>query len=584
MENDPDVRAGLLVRELAILAKPPAFNFKPSNAEDEAEAEQGRKMVAFLEYVYGRLKPSPYAFLRNLLAARKHGFSVIEKVWASEKNEGGEPSLKRLTHPEFMGFVWIEKVKHLPPESIAKNGLETDEFGNLRAVVQNYTPVTTLSKANLPDVALSQSPNKYGQIEFTGKDLERLIVHTANSESGNPYGRSDLLTAYTPWYSKMAALHARDVLLERSSGIVVADSVNPSENETLKGALETLGPGSTLVVAPGSNPRFLVGWEGAVKGFNEAADYNGHQILRALLVPNLAIGGGSGDTGSFARADSDFDTLMAMCRSMQLELEITVERDFVEPLIRANFGDVLNYPTFDFPELQEKDRAVLATIWSAAIRDGYVDPMTDHAWLRREMGVPEDAGDFTPKPKMRLGPDGLPIEDPNATPDDDKTPESEAKKPAEDDAPPKKPDEDEEDDAEPAEVRAAAAEKLAAVVEALTEPTPAEPPPEPPAGPRVEIERVETPAMLSFALSHLEDRTRASLGAAAMKVLQDAIHDVPAELDDVDRIKVPAAALQKAMDAASEDILKFAFDDFANKLEAIGKTAEAEKVRRALRG
>lgn len=392
MELDPQVQAGIRVRELAILGKPPTFNYAPNDPRDADEVARGERMVRFLSWVWHGLRDGPDQFLRDLLTARRYGFAVVEKVWASTTLKDGTPVLRRSTHPDWAGMVWIEHVKLLPQSTMESSGIAADEHGNLLGVYQNLAPKDSAT----------------ARISFEGPDLDRVLIYTANKQAGNLYGESDHKTAYEHWYAKRAAHTDRNLLLERLSGVPVGEYSDPAGQDALETALENIGPGAVLTLPTGSNVRLLDGWEGAVQGYHDSIQYDDHQILRAYLVPSLTVGGGVDEGGSFARAESNFDTFLLIVRQIQLELEGVIERGFVRPLIDANFGPQPVYPTFDFPELAEKDRSRLAQVWSTAIRDGYVDPAIDAGWLRQELGVPEPAPDGYTFRRPETGPTIVP--------------------------------------------------------------------------------------------------------------------------------------------------------------------------------
>lgn len=517
MELDPQVRDGLLLRELAIIGKPGRFNFKPRIADDRAEAQLGQRMVNLLTWVWDNLQPSPTVVLRDLLSARRFGFAVVEKIWASAYGPNGQPTLRLAEHPDFDGFLYIERLKLLPPESLEKNGLLEDEFGRLRAVIQNFNAATGARREPIPrDIVYTPAPltRRWYPVEFRGDDLSRLIVYRANYEEGNPYGQSDHKPAYNAWYAKQATHAYRNMLLERLSGTVVGEA-EAGQLAELKKALGDIGPGAVLAVPRDSKVTILQGWEGAVRGFQEAIEYDDSQILRAYLVPNLTAGGGVSDTGSFARAQSDFETFLLVCRQIQLELEEVIEEGFVKPLIDANFGPQPVYPTFDFPPLQEKDRTKLASVWAQAIKDGYVDPTIDGDWLREEIGAPPAPEGYRfqrPEPPAPFG--GAPGD-------------------------------------------AAKREELAAKL--AEKPT--------------RFEGVESRAQNHLAVRNLEAKARASVGDAFEAQRRGLLASAPRSSapGELARIRIPDAYLQGALDALADEVLRGVADDMARKWRALGR-------------
>lgn len=535
MERDPQVRAGLLIRELAILGKPGAFHYKPRHPKNAGEVDLGKRMVAFLTHVWENLQPNPHVALHHLLGGRRFGFVVLEKIWASAPGLEGKPVLRLSDHPDFPGFVWIERLKLLPPESLENAGFASDIFGNLTGVFQHFTPPTV---TGMPITGLAYAAQATGApfVAFKGDDLKRLIVYRANYEDGQLYGRSDLEAAYNVWYSKQAAHAWRNQLLERLSGTVIGEA-EAGQLDKLKAALQEVGPAGVLAVPKDSKVQLLQGWEGAVRGYQEAIGYDDHQILRAVLVPDLAVGGGAAqEGGSYARAASDFNALMLVCRQLQLELEEVIEEQLVRPLIDANFGPQPTYPTFDFPQLQEKDREQLARVFDWAIKGGWADPSIDAAFMRLETGLPE-------------APEGFEFERPEqpslfGEPGDPEDPEAQR--------------EQREEKRGQASARA----------------------PPAPAGPSGVYERAEPRQGRRLLVERLEAKARARVGDAAERLRDQVLTNLPqsAEPREVEKVYVPTMWLAAALDDVAAQVLAEVAHDAARTWRGLGRDDVARRV------
>jgi len=528
MELDPQVRAGIAIRELAILGQEPTFSYTPIDDEDPDEKQRGREMVAFLEWVWNNLTPSGTKVLRNILSARRFGFSVQEKVWASyEDPDTGESRLR--TVPEghrFEGNVWVEKVKHLPPESFEDAGFSVDAYGNLRRVHQRFVPRTALGRGReggSPSV-VDRGDDHGVRITFEGDDLDRLILYTANEEAGNLYGRSDHRQAYNHWYAKNHNHSARNILLERTSGVLVGGYSEGSSQENLENALEDVGPGAVLTRPKEDEVDLLTGWEGAVSGYQEALRYDDVQILRAYLVPPLTLGGGAEDTGSFARAESDFDSFLLSVKQIQIELQEVVQKDIVEPLIDANWGPQERYPQFSFPEMTVEERSQLANVWSQAIQDGYVDPEIDARWLREELNVPEEAPEdhefTTPEPET-------------ATEDED-----------------------------------APGGGLFETAKAQEESPPSV------------FEEVDTPRANEVTVEHLENTLKQRLTNAALDLKEQLVEDPPTDAspNELDKVSIPARPFERILDDVAEDVLDEVTEDTLTKFRQAGLEEVADRI------
>lgn len=333
MRADDQIKAALALKKNAITA-----------TGWEVVAPEGRpddwEPVAFVRDALERLEGTFEDDLLEILSALDYGYSVTEKVWTEDG-----------------AHVTLAALKTRKPHAF---DFEADEFGNLRAVIQDQ-----------------------------GREQRRLspakfVIYTYQGEFDNWYGRSDLESAYRAWWSKDNAYKWLAMLLERH-GIppifaLYSSSYSKAQVTRLKQVIERI-QAATFGVIPRPKKDDLELWstslaDNAAKVFIPALEMYNQDIARAILMPGLLGMSPDKAVGSYARARVHFDVFMLTVERIRREIEAVINEQLVRELVLLNFP-VDEVPRWRFLPLSDDTRLDILERWTQLVSSGVVKPQPD---------------------------------------------------------------------------------------------------------------------------------------------------------------------------------------------------------------
>lgn len=387
MRIDDQIKAAMAFKKLAVLASGWEIT-SPQDRPPEWEPTE------FLEHVFTKLDGSLDDALTEIMSAFDYGFSIAEKVFAPI--EGGEHK----------GKIGLKAIKAKKPHSF---DFETDEFGNL-----------------LPDGLIQMTTE--GQVRLP---VDKFIILPHQFEFSNWYGRSDLESAYRPWWTKDNAYKWLAMLLERFGippvfALYNPDSFTPSQQTALATALERFQAATTGLI-PRNEKDDLELWAPEKAGqaatvFIPSLDMMNRDIARALLMPGLLGLTADEATGSLARSGVHFDVFLLVTERLRGQIADTVVfEQIVKQLIDLNFPVDGEYPEFKFLPLTKEDRSALAEAWGKLVQTGAVtNQPQDEQHTRDVLGYPdfdETIEPEEPEPEPIPGGGGPPIPDEGIEPE-----------------------------------------------------------------------------------------------------------------------------------------------------------------------
>jgi len=306
--------------------------------------------------------------LSNALDAIWFGFNVQELVWEA------------LATPR-EGVSWtFSKVKSTPPPSWYPGGLVTDDYGNLKKLLQWKK---TESEVELP---LNKS------------------VHWAFEGRGNVWGNPCARTAHF-WYSTrrdtvemwliaMERLAAPIVVdLEMQGDVKGPDGLEVSNVEFSGQQWEKLSSGGVMVrqaaydrdldhVFPDIKMLGSGGWEEQFKAY---ADYAGREMFMAVGVPPLL----QMEPQHASRAQSESIaslTQLMLLPTAEMFVEDVLVDQIVRPLVDYNWGPQDNYGKF--PIELPVDEEQVASIVREMSQAGFLMPMNEAHYTTIEERLP----------------------------------------------------------------------------------------------------------------------------------------------------------------------------------------------------
>lgn len=274
--------------------------------------------------------------LHEILSAYEFGFSVTEKTF---KIVDGMLALKSLKtrHP----VSWL---------------FHQDKFGDVVRYEQQGTSFTNVN------------PNA--------------IIHFINQPKfGNPYGRSDLRSAYSAYFIKKQIIRYYAIFLEKAASPIPHASYKKNAKaedvQNIFNALKKFQTSTALVYPEDFDVSFL---EAASKGevFINGITLFNMFIGRALFLPDLLGFQGSPTTGgSQALGREQMVVFFKHIMRRRKSIERLVNQHFIKPIVMWNYGYDDHCPKFVLNPITEETAIENARLWLEAIKGANYKPTNE---------------------------------------------------------------------------------------------------------------------------------------------------------------------------------------------------------------
>lgn len=325
--------------------------------------------IAFSEDYEGDFDNS----LEEILTGYEFGFSLTEKVFKLREN----------------GMLGLKHLRTRHPNSWR---LHQDVRGN----ITKYEQVTV-----------------EGDIDVNAKAL----IHYINDPKfQNPYGNSDLRTAYNAWFTKRQVIKYFAIFLEKAASPIPVGRFNKNAPQAaidkLLEALKRFQTKTALVVPKEIEVDFLEA-KNTGEAYTKALHFFNMVIGRALFIPDLlGFTGGETGGGSLALGKEQMGIFFKHIVRRRRALELIINRELVKPIVMYNHGVVENPPKFKFNPINDMDAVELAKTWLEAVKSKVYKPSEEEInHFRKLTKFPEGDVEFQePAPML------MPGQDPNAPP------------------------------------------------------------------------------------------------------------------------------------------------------------------------
>ena len=302
------------------------------------------------QFIINILSEIPEGFEKNIydmLSALEYGFSLTEKVFASEDNK-----------------IILKDLKTRPPHSFV---FHQNEYGKIEEI-QQYT--------GSGDIFLKCS---------------KFIHYINQSEFDNPYGRSDLNKGvYTAWWSKTHIIKFWNIFLERH-GMPTVHGTYPmkyqDQKDELKKILKNI-QAKTNIITPEEVKISLLESSGDGIAYKTAIDHYNIQIARKMLIPDLL--GYSGEKqagGSYSLGQEHFGIFYAILEQIRNEIQRLLNREIIRPLVEWNFGKEAK-AEFSFLRVDDTKREKNLTMFLEWVRMGKPVSPEAEEWFYQQVEAP----------------------------------------------------------------------------------------------------------------------------------------------------------------------------------------------------
>jgi len=327
------------------------FDIVPDGDEDQED------IIEFLNKSFGQEMDSIFVNrLEEMLQCYDFGFSLTEKIF------------KKLSS----GMITLKELKTRHPNSWT---LFQDDFGNV--------------------IKYEQSTVK-GNIEVPKSKLIHMI---ANEKFQNPYGTSDLRACYNAYFAKRQVIRYYAIFMEKSaSPIPVAKYDKNAPQSAVNKIFDIIKrfQTKTAIAIPKEIELEFLESKSAGEAYSKAINIFNMFIGRALFVPDLlGLTGSETGGGSFSLGKEQIKIFFMHINRRRSYLESIVQKNFIEPIVKYNFGELEYYPCFKFKPLDDMEAVELAKVWLDAVKSRVFKPSEEEVnYFRSLCKFPEGEVDF----------------------------------------------------------------------------------------------------------------------------------------------------------------------------------------------
>ena len=219
----------------------------------------------------------------------------------------------------------------------------------------------------------------------------RFVLYTYQSRYGSPFGESDLVAAYEPWWRKQALNRLWLSALDRFGTPPVVATIPAGfpqrDADELARQLARLQTESAITVPAGITVEFDRQRLEPGAGFAAATQYQDAQIARAILGQELTSQAGAG-SGSYALGKVHQGVGDDWIQSLRADIAASLlTHQLARRITQAVLGDVRLAPRITFPNLTDAELAARREAVTMLLSGNVVAP--DEGWIRGWLGVPE---------------------------------------------------------------------------------------------------------------------------------------------------------------------------------------------------
>lgn len=331
------------------------------------ESEGAKTVADFVERAFKAMEgEGVFAVVDKLLDAVAIGFSVQEKVWGTLDT----------------GELYIRTTVAHDPQNISFS-------------IDNHW--------NVHEIRVSV----HGKGDRVPYPRNRFIYWTYNPSYEHPYGHGDFSEAYRAWYSKNQAYIFWTRYLERMArgGIAIvkyAQGVTPELQEGIDDQLNLEGSLGSVHL-PDKVADFKLEQalnSDAGRAFLDFVRMQNEEMAKAILGSSLMTDEGS-RVGSKAMAAVHAQTAQIGSKQLARMIETQINKQVIEPIVRANYPGVKEFPTIKLPQPSLEERAARAEILYALLDRNVISP--DEPFVRSDLNIPKD--DRSPEDRAEVDAD-----------------------------------------------------------------------------------------------------------------------------------------------------------------------------------
>lgn len=289
--------------------------------------------------------------IAEIISAYEYGFSISEKLFKHRPDGSLSWNQLKTRHPS----TWL---------------IYTNQFGNIEKFQQR------------------------GVTSSVDIEPKRVLHLVNNSRFQNPYGTSDLRSAYNAWFIKRQIIRFYGIFLEKAaSPIPIAKydkNVSQAAVTDIYNAIRKFQTKTALTIPKEIEVEFLESKSNGdvfIRGINIFNMFIG----RSLNIPDLlGFQGSETSGGSYSLGKDQMEILLRHIERRRVSVERLINREIIWPIVAYNWGFVEKYPKFKFRPVSDTHLIELAKLWTNVVTSRVYKPSPEEInHFRRLARFPE---------------------------------------------------------------------------------------------------------------------------------------------------------------------------------------------------
>lgn len=328
-KKDAQVKANLDMLIFSVTGK----NFVINSFDDNEESKHLKEFIEFtLDSVDGSIQDMLYEVCLGIF----YGYSILEKVYKI---------------CDFGKFANTRIYKAFKAKRPGAYGFILDDYDNILAVQ------SLINSINLPK--------------------EKFIIYSWKKEFSNPYGSATFDSVWKFWWAKSEIIKQMLIgVSKNASGMVVAKIPNGADSALINSAKNVVSNAlaNAGIIIPESLQLEFVSKDGKSQSdiYINSLKWLDSQIALAI-VGNALTTNESQSGGSYAQSKVQSGVSSIYSKYLEKTIEELVNEQIIKPLIKFNFGNVENYPTFQIIADEQKNLTEFNTNAEKLVNMGAID-------------------------------------------------------------------------------------------------------------------------------------------------------------------------------------------------------------------
>ena len=304
------------------------------------DSPEQAEMVEFLEDMINSLDTPFREVRKNLYRSIIYSFVVFEKVFEVKD-----------------GKVRYKGLYPLHPRTLQKEPFKLDNKGRLTHIHQT---------------------SEYGDVDL---EIDKVLLYAYDTEFDEIQGHSILnRLKQTIIYRQLLIKSMVNFIRKHERPILFAKLENTNVAKKVRDMLARVRDDNKNITVGENEELGILETSHHGEAYFKAINYFDMDIFRSLGIGNLLLGDGS-QTGSYSQSKIQIEVSTGNFNGFHEDISILLQKDFIDPVIRLNWGEDVPSPQGKFSSFVEDDLFNLLRELKPYVDNMTIDSQSD--WLQR---------------------------------------------------------------------------------------------------------------------------------------------------------------------------------------------------------